>query len=202
MAAAFLFGHSAQLLGASSPWSTRSLSARRTRLELQQKPQPRAALPALPPWTPSTPEESFSHHGERVRARARAAEEARAIASVECDGHALFAEVVQTGIKGGRAWIRPLALFDEEANAWLDVRGCADIFLPEDCLNPSPDADARTRVAMTVAAFTPNASQSDGNEENTEGTEVTMLPHEIREAPRLVSDFVTRVVQGFDIEGT
>jgi hypothetical protein len=100
----------------------------------------------------------------------------------------LYAEVVQTGIKGGRAWIRPLVFLTgsadgadaKSASEWIDVRGCVDMFLPEECLNPSPDAVVRARVAMTMAAFE--------------------FPHEevIGEARSVVCEFVTRVVQGLD----
>jgi hypothetical protein len=118
----------------------------------------------LPPWRPASPEEDFGYHGARARARERAAEDVRPIVAVVAGkGHeeVLYAELVQSGLKGGRAWLRPLMLMkttgpsgtngEGHQDSWLDMRATSDVFLPER-LVIKPDDAKRTLVAMSVAA--------------------------------------------------
>jgi hypothetical protein len=119
----------------------------------------------LPPWRPASPEEDFGYHGARARARERAAEEARPIVAVVAskgNEEVLYAELVQSGLKGGRAWLRPLMLMrttglsgtnngQGHQDSWLDMRATSDVFLPEHLVS-KPDDAKRTLVAMSVAA--------------------------------------------------
>jgi hypothetical protein len=121
------------------------------------------SMPMLPPWRPASPEEDFSYHSAHTRACERAAEDLRpivAVAATSDEQEVLYAELVQGGLKGGRAWLRPLMLVkrgaggsegDSHGDSWLDMRATSDVFLPEH-LVVTPDDTARTLVVMSVAA--------------------------------------------------